>query len=445
MDFEGIERTDGVRFSWNVLPASKQEASKLVIPVGCLYAPLAHKESQMEAPYEPVVCKAPCRGILNPFCQLDFQSKFWTCPFCMGRNPFPPHYRDVISGDTLPVELMSASVEYTLSKTSPVPPIYLFLVDTCPSSNDAEVMEEEWQALKESLLLSLSLLPPDTLVGCVTFGQLVKVHELAHLGLISRSFVFQGGKDYTGEQVKEMLGLTKTSAAASSVTSVTSSPHLSRFFLPQSQAEIALQGMFERLQKDPFFVQSTLDDRRPLRASGVAWNVAVSLLEGVAFNHGARIMCFTSGPCTIGPGMIVGPELREGLRSHHAINTGTAKYWKAAGEYYGNLARRLTNNGHSADLLVACLDQAGIAEMRSLSEASGGSIIMTDSFGTNVFKRSCQELLAKDAQNNGQFRYGYNGILEVIVSRDLRLQGIIGPLVSFNKPNATVADKVCLM
>jgi protein transport protein SEC23 len=66
--------------------------------------------------------------------------------------------------------------------------------------------EEELGALKESLQMSLSLLPPNAIVGLITFGKMVQVHELGCEG-ISKSFVFRGTKDYTAKQVQDMLGL----------------------------------------------------------------------------------------------------------------------------------------------------------------------------------------------------------------------------------------------
>ena len=47
-------------------------------------------------------------------------------------------------------------------------PIFVFVVDTC-------VDEEELNALKESLTISLSLIPPSALVGLITFGKHVQV------------------------------------------------------------------------------------------------------------------------------------------------------------------------------------------------------------------------------------------------------------------------------
>lgn len=61
--------------------------------------------------------------------------------------------------------------------------------------------DEDLQALKESLQMSLSLLPPTALVGLITFGRMVQVHELGCEG-ISKSYVFRGTKDLTAKQLQ---------------------------------------------------------------------------------------------------------------------------------------------------------------------------------------------------------------------------------------------------
>lgn len=47
-------------------------------------------------------------------------------------------------------------------------------------------------------------------------------------------------------------------------------------------------------------------------------------------NTGARIMLFAGGPATDGPGMVVSPELREPIRSHHDIDRDSVKHFKKA-------------------------------------------------------------------------------------------------------------------
>ncbi len=141
----------------------------MVVPLGCMYTPMK-KIPGMPAPlpYEPVQCKT-CLSALNPYCSVDVRGKLWVCPFCYQRNQFPPHYAD-ISETNLPAELIPqfTTIEYQLvSKPALAPPIYLFVVDTC-------LDEKNLQALKDSLLMSLSLIPENALVGLITFGTTVR-------------------------------------------------------------------------------------------------------------------------------------------------------------------------------------------------------------------------------------------------------------------------------
>ena len=100
--------------------------------------------------------------------QIDVRGKLWICPFCLQRNPFPPHYKD-ISTTNLPAELLPkyTTIEYTLSRPAQIPPVFLYVVDTC-------IDEDELKALKETLVVSLSLLPPNALVGLITYGTMVR-------------------------------------------------------------------------------------------------------------------------------------------------------------------------------------------------------------------------------------------------------------------------------
>lgn len=78
--------------------------------------------------------------------QVDFMSKLWTCPFCMQRNHFPPHYAENISESNLPYELIPqfTTVEYELTTPPHGPPAFVFCIDTC-------VSEDELDELKDSL------------------------------------------------------------------------------------------------------------------------------------------------------------------------------------------------------------------------------------------------------------------------------------------------------
>ena len=101
------------------------------------------------------------------YSQIDIRGKLWICPFCLQRNAFPPHYKD-ISNTNLPAELLPkyTTIEYTLSRPAQVPPVFLFVVDTC-------LDELDLKALRDAIVVSLSLLPPFALVGLITYGTMV--------------------------------------------------------------------------------------------------------------------------------------------------------------------------------------------------------------------------------------------------------------------------------
>ena len=70
----------------------------------------------------------------------------------------------------MPLELQPdfTTIEYVLNRSASTPPIFLYVVDTCLEANDL-------QALKDTLIVSLSLLPPTALVGLITYGTMVSL------------------------------------------------------------------------------------------------------------------------------------------------------------------------------------------------------------------------------------------------------------------------------
>ncbi|CAG8496860.1 7983_t:CDS:2, partial [Cetraspora pellucida] len=414
MNFEEIEEQDGTRFSWNVFPASRLDATRIVVPISCLYTPLKEREDLPPIFYEPVTCRPPCRAILNPYCQIDVRGKLWICPFCLQRNAFPPHYKD-ISNTNLPAELLPkyTTIEYTLNRAAQIPPIFLYIVDTCLEDDDLK-------ALKDSLVVSLSLLPPHALVGLITFGTMAQVHELGY-SECPKSYVFRGTKEYSSKQIQEMLGLGTQTLRAQT----------------QRPGQPGVPQNPEQLQRDPWPVAN---DKRPQRCTGVAMSVAIGLMEVFinSYPAGARIMLFCGGPATEGPGMVVGNELKEPIRSHHDIEKDNVKYYKKATKFYDALAKRSSANGHIVDIFAGCLDQVGLLEMKSMVNSTGGYMILSDSFTTSIFKQSFQRVFNKDAQGN--LLMGFNATLDVQTTREMRVCGLIGHAISGNKKSASVAE-----
>lgn len=143
---------------------------------------------------------------------------------------------------------------------------------------------------------------------------------------LPKSYVFNGAKDVTLQNIADIFGV-KLAAQRQPATPVLTNPQQNRFLRPLSEVDIHLTSILEELQRDP---NRVANDRRPLRATGVAIAVALNLLEAVYANYSARVMVFTGGAVTYGPGMIASEFLKDPLRSHTDISKDNAKYTASA-------------------------------------------------------------------------------------------------------------------
>ncbi|CAO2211223.1 unnamed protein product [Urochloa humidicola] len=434
-EFLDLEAQDGIRMTWNVIPGTKQDATNCVVPVSAIFTPLKPNPAIPVLPYAPLRCRM-CRSILNPFSIVDFVAKIWVCPFCFQRNHFPQPYYS-ISENNLPAELFPqfTTVEYvSTAETGPVaPPVFLFVVDTC-------MIEEEIGYLKSALGQAIELLPDQSLVGFITFGTYVQVHELG-FGLLPKSYVFKGTKEVTKEQILDQMsffaGKTKpTTGVIAGARDGLSTESIARFLLPASECEFVLNSVIEELQRDPWPVPA---DERSSRCTGVALSVAASLLGVCVPGSGARIMAFVGGPSTEGPGSIVSKSLSEPIRSHKDLDKGSAPLYKKAVKFYEDISKQLVNQGHVLDLFACALDQVGVAEMKVAVERTGGIVVLAESFGHSVFKDSLRRIFQS---SDNDLDLSFNGIFEINCSKDVKIQGIIGPCTSMEKKSPLSSDTV---
>ncbi|KAM1400941.1 hypothetical protein ACFXTH_027957 [Malus domestica] len=433
-EFLDLESQDGVRMPWNVIPGTKQESTNSVVPVSAIYTPIKPFPSMPVLPYAALRCRT-CRSVLNPFSTVDYAAKIWICPFCFTRNHFPPHYAS-ISDENLPAELFPqyTTIEYDSSLEKPTtPPVFIFVVDTC-------MIEEELSFLKSALSQALGLLPDYSLVGLITFGTFVHVHELGFSG-VPKTYIFKGSKDVNKEQLLEQISffLKKPKPATGVIAGHRdgfSTESIARFLLPASDCEFALNSVLEELQKDPWPVPA---DQRATRCTSTALSIAASLLGACVPGSGARIMAFIGGPSTEGMGAIVSKNLSEPIRSHKDLDKDSATHFHKAVKFYEGLSRQLVNQGHVLDLFACALDQVGIAELKIAVERTGGLVVLAESFGHSVFKDSLRRVFKL-----GDYELGLssNGIFEINCSKDVKVQGIIGPCASLEKKGPLCSDTV---
>lgn len=406
---EDREEVDGVRFSWNCFPSTKADAAKLVVPTGCLYTPL--KQNPAILNYNPTCCPQ-CKAVFNRFCNLDGKG-FWNCSFCGARSQLPAHYQGMEHNP--PPESYLSTVEYVTNKLVKQPPIFFFVVDLCQD-------EDNLNALKKTLADSLAHLPENVLVGLITFGQLVQVHDLTNLA-VRKSYVFRAGKEYTEKEIAEMLHKPVFSQPGQQIPPNS----LHRFLLPLRDIEEDLTEILLNLSPDPWTVSH---GNRYLRCTGSAINIATAILGQSYSGFGARVFLFVGGLCTVEPGMIVGDKLKEPIRSHSDIDKDNAKYYKKAVKFYESIAQRAAKNCHAIDLFGGCLDQVGFLEMKSLPTKTGGVLLLTDAFTTTIFHNSFLSLFEKDAEEN--LLMGFNATLDIKCSKELKVGGLIGHAYSLN-------------
>ncbi|CAA0823378.1 Sec23/Sec24 protein transport family protein [Striga hermonthica] len=460
MDFSELEATEGLRWSWHSWPVSKHEVSSLVVPLSVMYTPLMEFNELPVLPYEPLTCSG-CTALLNPYSRVDYTSKIWSCSFCHRKNSFPKSYTH-INENNIPAELFPtySTVEYHLctsqfsgldpglgrSASAPmglrtnnssfssmsvysssdwagsgtgvgVGPAFVFVVDACSS-------EEELGMLKKELLHVIAQLPENSLVGLVVFDSMVKVYDLGFTECL-RVVMFHGEREVSSEQAKHFLGLHHTKH---SFGKAPMQQRQHEFLLPVSECEFSITTAIEDIHTSP----PVEPGHRPLRSTGPAISAAVDLLEGCSVSTGARVMVFTSGPSTIGPGAIVGLDLANPIRTHRHLNGGHTRHHKKSIEFYKQISRRLTDSSVVLDLFACSLDQVGAYELKDPVEQSGGYMILAESFGSEQFAKCLHRIF-----NREMF---FDATIEIVTTRDVKIRGALGPCVSLGRISESVSE-----
>ncbi|XP_074272499.1 protein transport protein SEC23 E-like [Silene latifolia] len=439
MSAEGI---DGVRMTWNNWPKSKVEASKCVIPIAASISPIRPHPDLITLPYAPLRCKT-CVAALNPYCRVDYTAKIWICPLCFQRNHFPPHYASAISESNIPGELYPNYTTIDYKQETGVGTgvgggdrVVVFVVDTC-------MIEEEMEYVKSAVRRAVVGEMEGVRVGFVSYGTQVHVHELGFSDVMNKVYIFRGDREIGKDVVLDQLGISRKagfSKVGGGVGGVGGGggggSGVDRFLLPAADCEYTLNALLDELETDQWPVPP---GSRSLRCTGAALNVAVGLLSACTPGTSARIIALVGGPCTEGPGTIVSKDLSDPVRSHKDLDKDAAPYFQKAVKFYDSLGKQLVSQGHVLDLFASALDQVGVAEMKVAVERTGGLVVLSESFGHSVFKDSFKRLFDEGEQS---LSLCTNGTLEIYCSKDIKIQGIIGPCTSLEKKGVSVADTV---
>eukprot|EP00485_Elphidium_margaritaceum_P003146 CAMPEP_0202686984 /NCGR_PEP_ID=MMETSP1385-20130828/2714_1 /ASSEMBLY_ACC=CAM_ASM_000861 /TAXON_ID=933848 /ORGANISM="Elphidium margaritaceum" /LENGTH=816 /DNA_ID=CAMNT_0049341685 /DNA_START=32 /DNA_END=2482 /DNA_ORIENTATION=- len=453
MNFEEAEKIDGLRLSWNVWPTTRLEQVKMVIPLGVMYTPLMNQQECFRCEYPALQCrKDSCQAILSPWSEVDWTNKLWVCPLCLTRNVFPPSYNH-ISPQNMPSELDQNATTIEYEQAIPVgnpagaqstatqaqqSPAFLFVIDTA-------IPENELEAIKASIEQTLATLPEDCLVGLITFGKHVNVHEIGYTQC-NKCIVFRGDihndeeklKNFTVDRIKHLLEVQPMQTG------------IARFFQPIADVLSDFNEILEGITVDQWRAQRAC---RPDKCTGVACQVAVALMEACLPAYNGRIMLFSGGPPTVGPGRVVESSLAKHLRGHRDIVKGKAPLYEPACKFYNALSNRCVSNSHVFDIFACSLDQLGIAEQRIMCDNTGGCLVLSDTFTTSVFEESFNGLFysyevpvedeAKDGDADeeafGQtvLAMTFNGEIKIRCSRQIKVSGCMGAVSSMNETSTT--------
>ena len=428
---------NGLKFVWNILPNSRTDMTKIIIPLGFHYTPLVKNENIPLLEYEPLRCRN-CNSVISPLFPFSVRAKKWECPFCNIQINFPKTYSDFMTEENLPAELLpeNSTVEYKLNKKESNFPVFFFLIDT-------SVEEDELNELKESIQLTINSLPENCKVGIITFGKIVNVIEIGNSEM-AISYALNGEKKYDIEEIKELLGLTVRNTNDLNSKNFTNSILVSenkrpKFIMPVGEVSFAINSFLDDLQRDNW---QKIPEHREANSVGLAILTAIGILECIARNDPSRILVFLGGPGTVGEGKIVGRELKETIRNFVDFEKGNSntKYYKNAKNFYDNLSIKLSLNGIILDLFSCCLNQVGLYEMKNLVNNSGGYMIFTDSFSTMIFKDSLKKIFELDENEN--LKMNFKGKIDFNCTKNFKISGAIGHLHSIETKDQIVSEIV---
>ncbi|DBA70425.1 TPA: hypothetical protein ACH3X2_011834 [Trebouxia sp. C0005] len=292
------------------------------------------------------------------------------------------------------------------------------------------------QEMKQSVKQMLQMLPEYCLVGLITFGAMVTVHELA-ASEIPRAYLFRGTKETTAQEVAKLLGLGLVQyKRQAGMPGPSGTPGIGRFLLPYSECDYTLESIIDDLQPDR---QPSSRKQRLVRATGAAVGVGVGLMENCIPGTGGRLMVFTGGPCTTGPGAVVGLALEDSIRTHRDFEKSAGvKQFKKACQWYESLGRRMAGSGHCLDVFACSLDQVGVAEMHDAVSVTGGVVVLAETFSHEIYRKSLARLFELD--ENGYLQMFFNATFDVIMSKDIRVSGTTGPVTSANNKSPLASE-----
>ena len=403
MDFQAIEASNGLRMSFQTYPTNKTDQENCSIPFGYLYTPLKQNPNLQVVNYQPLLCQK-CRSALNPYCTLDLQNHYWSCSVCRQTNKFPDAYNSMTANNLcLEATPDCTTIEYQI-QGQPTRPIFVFVVDTCSPS------AKEHEYLKDVLLQTFASLPKNSIVGFITYGTVIYVHE-THFSECPRSYVFNGTKTYTPQQLMDLLSVSPAQA--------NSNP----FFVPIEEAEATLTPTIDGLEIDPFSIPK---GQRALRCTGAALHLAITLIESLFPTSPSSIMVLSSGPITKGPGAMASPQKSDFVRQHSGANSlSTSALSQSSIKFFTELGTEAASHSISINYLSACFEETGMYEVEPCILSTGGFVVNSESWND----QNLVQTLVKYFDGGIYALSGSDALLKAIHPPELIIDRCIGPCI----------------
>jgi protein transport protein SEC23 len=365
-----LEETLGLRMSWNVWP--RTNAAKCVVPFAVFYTPTKVIPNLKIVHHTGVPCKY-CGAFLNPFVP-DLTSVDWLCPFCGARNLLYGQDEACTMNNSQRCNALPCHVvEYVLPKPKvSLSQTFIFVIDICTT-------EDELTSCKELIVQMLQFMPKNGRVGLITFGTHVYVHELGCMHC-EKIHVLKGTREKTVAEVRDRLNLGMGTGRPWEKQVA----NISRMIVHYN-TDSNFMNRVENLSTDRYRVQL---GRRPLRCTGTAVHAATVLASSLVpgQNVSTKIVLFVSGAATIGPGKIVSSELSDAIRCHRELSHNDVPYFGKAVKFYTQLSEDLNSADVTLNCFVCSPEQAGLAELKTAVERSGGITLLCDSFRNIAFK-----------------------------------------------------------
>lgn len=233
-------------------------------------------------------------------------------------------------------------------------------------------------------------------------------------------------------QIQELLGVSHPPNSRSrTIQFVHAQPFLQRI----SDCEFRITTAIDEIASSSL----VLHGHRPRRATGAAISTAVALLEACLSHNGGRIMVFTSGPGTVGPGMVVETDLSKAIRTHRDLINGQAPLFSKARSFYREVAGRLSGRSIVLDLFACSLDQVGAAEMRAPVESSGGFMVLAESFESEQFRKCLRHIFRREEDD--PLNMNFDATIEIITTKDVKISGALGPCTSLKRKHSSASGE----